>query len=343
MFFMIIDSITKYQDEACATFKEHRALSPEEAMLLDWALGLPGEVGEVCELIKHHIFHGEELDMMKLAKELGDVQWYISAIAKTTAVPMDGILSLNIGKLSHRYSGKGYDKKASANRHKAEEKYEETDGYQELRDYIEQNGDKELKSKEEEYQEYLRQARQFHYEQSNNVLFIGNECTGKTTLSELLTEYTGMKRYKGTYMEDNKFDRASEMIYSCNACIFDRLYFPDELVYSELKGYPQPEWAMKRWWDLAKIMAERNFVVFYVRADIDELGRRMSERGDVYVDVSELPAIEEYYTSEILPKLVEAGVAVHVIDTGIMSAPETFARILQILRRHKHPLVREEE
>ena len=46
-----------------------------------YALGLAGESGEVCDLLKKHWGHRQPLDREKLKKELGDVLWYVGAIA----------------------------------------------------------------------------------------------------------------------------------------------------------------------------------------------------------------------------------------------------------------------
>ena len=66
-------------------------------------LGLGGESGEVMELYKKHIGHGHELNLDKLAKELGDVLWYISAIATGLGLDLDAIAQANIDKLKARY------------------------------------------------------------------------------------------------------------------------------------------------------------------------------------------------------------------------------------------------
>jgi len=42
-----------YQRAASGTFKVHEVLTPEQAELLDWSMGLAGETGEVCELVTH--------------------------------------------------------------------------------------------------------------------------------------------------------------------------------------------------------------------------------------------------------------------------------------------------
>ncbi|MEM9450239.1 MAG: nucleoside triphosphate pyrophosphohydrolase family protein [Cyanobacteria bacterium P01_E01_bin.6] len=46
-----------------------------------WGLGITGESGEVADIIKKYIGHGHSLDRTSLIKELGDVLWYVAAIA----------------------------------------------------------------------------------------------------------------------------------------------------------------------------------------------------------------------------------------------------------------------
>jgi len=125
-----------YQRAASGTFKVHEMLTPEQAELLDWSMGLAGETGEVCELIKHHVFHKEPLDRMKVAKELGDVLWYISAVAKSLGISLDVIAELNLSKLAHRHLGK-YSHTNSADRHGKENRFETTEHYLALRSVIE--------------------------------------------------------------------------------------------------------------------------------------------------------------------------------------------------------------
>ena len=118
----------QYQKGATATFKEHKALSPRQARILDWTLGLPGEVGEVTELIKHHIFHNAPLDKMKVSKEIGDILWYIAALAKTLDIPLDDVALLNLAKLFHRHGGT-YSHESSAMRRTSEVAFELTADY----------------------------------------------------------------------------------------------------------------------------------------------------------------------------------------------------------------------
>jgi NTP pyrophosphatase (non-canonical NTP hydrolase) len=70
------------------------------------ALGLAGEAGEVCEKIKKIMRDKNgrvsEEDQQLLVKELGDVLWYVSALADELDVFLGDIASTNIEKLLSR-------------------------------------------------------------------------------------------------------------------------------------------------------------------------------------------------------------------------------------------------
>lgn len=131
-----------YQKGTTATFKPHRVLTAKDAEQLDWTLGLPGEVGEVVELIKHNIFHNEPMDKMKLAKEIGDVLWYIAALCKSYDIPLESCAELNLAKLQHRHGG-SFSFSKSADRHAREAAFEETEEYARLYNNIVTNKEQE--------------------------------------------------------------------------------------------------------------------------------------------------------------------------------------------------------
>ena len=70
------------------------------------ALGLAGESGEVCEKIKKAIRDdgGIITDERRalLAKELGDVLWYIAALSTELGLDLDTIAADNLAKLAAR-------------------------------------------------------------------------------------------------------------------------------------------------------------------------------------------------------------------------------------------------
>ena len=105
------------------TFHEYQALAfgfanPDltpEMGLASWALGLGGEAGEVQEHIKKHIGHGHPLDVDAVAFELGDVLWYVAALASALGLSLEDIANANLTKLIDRYGG-GFSVEKSINR-----------------------------------------------------------------------------------------------------------------------------------------------------------------------------------------------------------------------------------
>lgn len=69
-------------------------------------LGLAGEAGEVSEkfkkIIRDHDGVITEADKQEIIKELGDVLWYISAIADYLEVPLEEVAGKNLEKLFSR-------------------------------------------------------------------------------------------------------------------------------------------------------------------------------------------------------------------------------------------------
>ncbi|NOX63452.1 MAG: nucleoside triphosphate pyrophosphohydrolase family protein [Chloroflexi bacterium] len=105
-------NLNDYQQLALRTAGNHGDF---ERTLIYTALGLNGEAGEVAELIKKAFFHGHDLDMDKLKKELGDVLWYVAVMANALGLPLDEVAQHNIDKLARRYP-EGFSEERSRNR-----------------------------------------------------------------------------------------------------------------------------------------------------------------------------------------------------------------------------------
>lgn len=102
----------EYQELAMVTL--NRKLDKKE-ILTNSVMGLCGESGEACDIVKKHLFHGHELDRDSLIKELGDVAWYLAEAAEALDVSLDEILERNIEKLKKRYP-EGFSEEKSINR-----------------------------------------------------------------------------------------------------------------------------------------------------------------------------------------------------------------------------------
>lgn len=93
-------TINEYQGLAMTT------LNPElskKDVLINGVMGLCGESGEAIDIVKKHLHQGHPLDKEKLAKELGDIAWYLAESAWALDIPLEDILQGNIDKLKKRF------------------------------------------------------------------------------------------------------------------------------------------------------------------------------------------------------------------------------------------------
>jgi len=90
----------EYQQLAMTT------LNPElckRDVLINSVMGLCGESGEAIDIVKKWMAHGHELDKDHLAKELGDIAWYLAEAATALDMDLEDILQANLEKLKQRY------------------------------------------------------------------------------------------------------------------------------------------------------------------------------------------------------------------------------------------------
>jgi NTP pyrophosphatase (non-canonical NTP hydrolase) len=102
-------TINEYQTLAMTTLNP--ALD-EKDVLINSVMGLCGESGEAIDIVKKWLAQGHELDKEHLAKELGDIAWYLAEAATALGIPLEDILAANIEKLKKRYPD-GFDTQKS--------------------------------------------------------------------------------------------------------------------------------------------------------------------------------------------------------------------------------------
>ena len=94
-------TLNDYQKDALST-----AIYGEKNKIVYPALGLAGESGEVCEKVKKvlrdndGVFTDEK--KIEMAKEVGDVLWYIATISHDLGYTLEDIAIMNRDKLSSR-------------------------------------------------------------------------------------------------------------------------------------------------------------------------------------------------------------------------------------------------
>lgn len=82
-------------------FMENATHGPMD--LMHALIGMSGELGEVQEAVKKHIFHGKEYDRIKLVEEFGDFIWYSTAFMSLMGISLIDVLVANKTKLDQRY------------------------------------------------------------------------------------------------------------------------------------------------------------------------------------------------------------------------------------------------
>ena len=92
-------TLNEYQEAAYAT-----AIYPDSANIIYPALKLAGEAGEVAEKVGKFLRgdYGYETLKKEVRKELGDVLWYVAALAEDLGISLEIIAHENLEKLQDR-------------------------------------------------------------------------------------------------------------------------------------------------------------------------------------------------------------------------------------------------
>ncbi|KGI60746.1 MazG nucleotide pyrophosphohydrolase domain protein [Prevotella sp. DNF00663] len=93
--------LNDYQEAALKT-----AIYPEDMGIVYPALGLSGETGEVADKIKKCIRDNDgvfdEAERKAVAKEMGDVLWYLAALSRDIDISLEEIARMNLEKVMSR-------------------------------------------------------------------------------------------------------------------------------------------------------------------------------------------------------------------------------------------------
>ena len=106
----------QYQEAAMRTSNDKLTIRDH---VLNGALGLFGEGGEVADIVKKAYMQGHPLDKAHIAEELGDVCWYVAELATALGYSVEEIMGGNVDKLRRRYP-EGFEAERSINRDERE-------------------------------------------------------------------------------------------------------------------------------------------------------------------------------------------------------------------------------
>ena len=98
------------------TFQEYQDFTAKSAFYLEHkgreytAIALAGETGEYCDKIKKNMRDGTPNSMPfsleDMAKELGDILWYVTRAAYENGYTLEQVAQLNVTKLTSRIERK---------------------------------------------------------------------------------------------------------------------------------------------------------------------------------------------------------------------------------------------
>lgn len=99
-------TLDEYQSTAAETDQFKATDDLTDPGLVAKVFGLAGETGEVSEKFKKVIRDGggkiTPENKMEIAKELGDVLWYIASISRYMGFPLSEVAQMNLDKLQSR-------------------------------------------------------------------------------------------------------------------------------------------------------------------------------------------------------------------------------------------------
>lgn len=96
------DGNPKSDSKSYSSWVEGKILTEGHERLVENTLGLVGEAGEVAEKIKKLIRDKSRFTPDDIAKELGDVVFYATALANYYGHTLSSVLEINIEKLDGR-------------------------------------------------------------------------------------------------------------------------------------------------------------------------------------------------------------------------------------------------
>ena len=92
------------------------SISAAQLDLWHAATGVSGEAGELLDAVKKHVVYNKPLDLENVIEELGDLRFYMQAIANNLEITEEEILQHNLQKLGRRYASGSYSDQQAQDR-----------------------------------------------------------------------------------------------------------------------------------------------------------------------------------------------------------------------------------
>lgn len=160
-----------------------------------------------------------------------------------------------------------------------------------------------------------------------NYIVVGTDCSGKTSLVNMLTDLTEFKVVKGSSFEHSKctqdelFEKFLEFT-KMDRVIFDRFTYCNEVYAPMYDDFAMLSDEQRR--VIEKEMKDKATII-YLYADEEVLEKRFNSRGDDYVTLDKLKYAKSKY-EETFHKVEHLEIVKY--DTGKMTTKEIVEQIL---------------
>lgn len=160
-----------------------------------------------------------------------------------------------------------------------------------------------------------------------SYVIVGTDCSGKTSLVDMLSDITEFKVVKGSSFEHSKctqdelFDKFLEFT-KLDDVIFDRFTYCNEVYAPMYDDFAMLSDKQRRFIEQEM---KNKAIIIYLYADDDVLEQRFNSRGDDYVSLDKLKYAKGKY-EEALHKVEHLEVV--KFDSGKMTTKEIVEQIL---------------
>ena len=96
----MITNLHEWQTAAARTIVTSHGF---ERNLTEFCFGIGAESGELQNYLKKVMFQGHVLDQSHVSEELGDILWYLTAIATLFGIDLQDVVAKNESKRAIRY------------------------------------------------------------------------------------------------------------------------------------------------------------------------------------------------------------------------------------------------
>lgn len=162
------------------------------------------------------------------------------------------------------------------------------------------------------------------------IIFVGCDCTGKSTCFNMLNK-PGYEKRKGSADSDpmKALEELKRDLAENKNVIHDRIPVIDDFVYSRIFS-KKPSVLDSHRDEISNLLNQ--CLIFYFTCDYHEILDRLADRGDEYITRDTIPIIKYEYIATIK----SLGILPDTIDTSDKTPIEVLNEVLEVINDEEH-------